>query len=392
MSQRSENKKQRSFLDYYQNERIIPVAQKIDDLKIHFARREALYRSCGIPSGWVAGKQVLEVGPGTGHNALFTYSLNPKRYVLLDGHSLSIEATDQNLRETFGSHHAELVEADFVDYQSDEQFDLVLCEGTIPFQSEPNQFAQKLGCFVAPGGILLVTTVSASSFLSELLRRILGGMLIEEAGLKAASTQEKLEVLLPFFANHLKHLKGMTRSHQDWILDNILFPYVGEVWSIRDAVESLSEDFVPYHASPNFITDWRWYKEIDLDHKAETQRVVRCYEEQLLNFLDYRAVYPVIPQAVGHEIEALCLAVYRLSQNNFSHDWRKDNQLAIILEQIIELLSGLEGTVSIQRSLLAMQQALLAYQAQQADWQQSLRPFENWFGRGMSYLSFQKQA
>ena len=392
MTQRTKNKIQRSFLDYYQNERIIPVAQKIDDLKTHFARREALYRSCGIPSAWVAGKQVLEVGPGTGHNALFTYSLNPKRYVLLDGHPLSIEATDQNLKEAFGSHHAELVEADFVAYQADGQFDLVLCEGTIPFQSEPNQFAQKLGRFVAPGGLLLVTTVSASSFLSELLRRILAGMMIEETGLREASTQEKLEVLLPFFENHLKHLTGMTRSVQDWILDNILHPFTGEVWSIRDAVEALSDDFLPYHASPNFITDWRWYKEIDLDVQREVERVVQNYEQQLLNFLDYRAVYPAISQEVGQKIESLCLAVYRLSQNNFSHDWRKDAQLASILEQLIELLSVLEEAAPVQRSLLAMRQALLAYQAQQVDWQQSLRPFENWFGRGMSYLSFQKRS
>ncbi len=381
---------QRAFLDYYQKERIIPVAQKMEDMQAHFARREALYRSCGIPASWVKGKRVLEVGPGTGHNALFTYSLNPERYVLMDGHPLSIEATEKNLTAVFGSHDATLIEADFLTYASDEQFDLVLCEGTIPFQSHPDQFAQKLGTLVAPGGILLVTTVSASSFLSELLRRILAGMCLQEAGLVSATTQEKLDSLLPFFSPHLKNLKGMTRSHQDWILDNVLHPFTGEVWSIRDAVYALSSDFIPYHASPNFITDWRWYKEIDSSKISEVERVAESYEKQLLNFLDYRKVYPDIPQEVGQNIEELALAIYRLSKENIQTDWRENQALQPILDQLTEQLKGITEAADILQSLESMMRAFSAYQNQQQDWKQALAGFENWFGRGMSYISFIK--
>mgnify|MGYP006176012067 CR=1 FL=1 len=48
-------------------------------------RRDSLYRVLGLPPSFVRGRSVIEFGPGSGHNALFTASLAPARYVLVDG-------------------------------------------------------------------------------------------------------------------------------------------------------------------------------------------------------------------------------------------------------------------------------------------------------------------
>ena len=382
--------KSSAFLDYYQTEEIIPVSPKSFDKSIHFAQRDALYRSCGIIPSWVKNKRVFEVGIGTGHNALFTYSLKPSQYVLLDGHMLSIEHTHQNLSEYFGQHSAQLVHSDFLRFESEERFDLVLCEGVIPFQQHPNSFAQKLGGFVAPGGVLLVTAISASSFLSELLRRILAGMCLQELDKVHGTTQEKLDILLPFFEPHLVTLKGMTRKHQDWLLDNILHPFEGEVWGIREAVHALSEDFSFYHASPDFMTDWRWYKEKISDLDSEVKRVTERYEQNLLNFMDYRHVYADIPQEVGQKIEKLSLSIYQLSKANLTTHWQQNQQLLPLLTQLATQLRCLDKPLAILDSLISMIEAFKAYQCQQKDWKKKLTQFEDWFGRGMSYISFIK--
>lgn len=53
-------------LEYYLKHNISPEHQDISDLKIHFERREKLYRQCGIPGLAFRNAEILEVGPGGG--------------------------------------------------------------------------------------------------------------------------------------------------------------------------------------------------------------------------------------------------------------------------------------------------------------------------------------
>src|SRR5436190_1477044 len=87
-----------SLLDFYRQHGISPVAQDISDLPAHFARRAALYRSLGLPPMAVHGKWVLEIGPGSGDNAVYTESLRPDNYVLLEPN----ERGADELRDRFG--------------------------------------------------------------------------------------------------------------------------------------------------------------------------------------------------------------------------------------------------------------------------------------------------
>src|SRR5436190_583873 len=87
------------YLDFYKKHNIAPVAQDISDLQKHFARREALYRSLGLLPGYFKDKVLLEFGPGRGHNALYTKSLAPQKYVLVDANPVGLEATQALLKK-----------------------------------------------------------------------------------------------------------------------------------------------------------------------------------------------------------------------------------------------------------------------------------------------------
>jgi len=87
-----------AFVTFYSDHKVSPVAQDITDLEKHFQRRDSLFRSLGIPPFLVNGLSVIEFGPGSGHNAVFTASLSPSKYVLVDGNTLGLTQTKEKIR------------------------------------------------------------------------------------------------------------------------------------------------------------------------------------------------------------------------------------------------------------------------------------------------------
>jgi len=252
-------KYEKPFVDFYVKHEISPVSQDISDLTKHFERRSSLYRHLGIPPSFVRNKKVIEFGPGSGHNALFVSSLQPERYVLVDANPTGLKNTIKLLDDYLTENQTNRTEHVFVEslieeYQSDEHFDLVLCEGVIPFQKNPTDFLQHVASFSSSGGIVVITCSDSVSWLSEILRRALGLSIVDEND----AIERKINKLSPIFGYHLSTLKGMSRPHEDWILDNILQPWLGELISIAEAIKSLSTDFDVYGSSPHFLTDWRW--------------------------------------------------------------------------------------------------------------------------------------
>ena len=71
-------------LNFYRTHNISPVRQDIRDLMAHFSRRQGLYRQLGILPGFVREKKVVEVGPGSGFNALYTASLQPSSFLMIE--------------------------------------------------------------------------------------------------------------------------------------------------------------------------------------------------------------------------------------------------------------------------------------------------------------------
>ena len=63
----------------------------------------------------------------------------------------------------------------------------------------------------------------------------------------------------------------MSRPLNDWILDNVLHPFVGKLMSMHDAITALDDSFDVLGASPHFITDWRWYKDMTAASRASTR-------------------------------------------------------------------------------------------------------------------------
>ena len=285
-----------SLLEFYQEHGISPVNQDVTDVLAHFERRAALYRCLGLSPLTVRGASVLEIGPGSGENALYTLSLHPKTYVAIEPNPTGAAA----MRVRCG-HRVKVIDTTIEAYE-DDCFDLVLCEGLLGLcGTDPKALLERVARYVLPGGILVITCIDPISDHAEVLRRAMAQQLID----RSAPLADQVAVLRPVFAPHLATLKGMTRSVDDWIIDNLLNPAsIGPIFSIPEACEQLEGRFDVLGCSPRFLMDWRWYKE----STPGNQWAIDAYWQQAHNLLDYRRVDPTHTEADNRAVMAHCLA------------------------------------------------------------------------------------
>lgn len=325
-----------TMLDFYQQHGISPVRQDVTDLPAHFARRAGLYQSLGLPPIAIEGESVLEVGPGSGHNALYTVSLKPSVYVGLEPNHVAAVELQARIPSA-------VVREEGIETYASFSFDVVLCEGLLGLcGSDPKALLEHVAKHVRPGGVLVITCIDAISDCAETLRRAMAHRLIAHS----ASLSDQLAILRPVFAPHLATLKGMTRSVDDWILDNLLNPAsIGPTFLIPEACEQLEGRFDVLGCSPRFLIDWRWYKE----SQPGNQWAIDSYWRQCHNLFDYREVKP-------------------------ERSWNQNHGL---MQECLALRTAVRAYEQGSAAALGYIEAFLPP-----------APFASWFGRGQQYLSF----
>ena len=82
---------QKSFIDYYNENQLIPVKQDLKSKAEHFSKRDFLYSSVGLSRLALKNASILEFGPGTGQNAINWLNYNPSSITLVDGADAAIE-------------------------------------------------------------------------------------------------------------------------------------------------------------------------------------------------------------------------------------------------------------------------------------------------------------
>ena len=367
----------KSFLDAYKTYESVPTRQDISNLDAHLRRRDALYRTLGIVPAHLEGKQLLEFGPGSGENSIFLASLKPSRYTLVDGTESSIRSLQEIRAKYYPRINAEMVHAEFLQFQSVEKYDAVFCEGAIPTQADPIPLLQHIASFVKPGGVLVITTVDAVSFLSEAIRRFLARIYIGSPQLDISHVPKLVE----FFKNDLDTLKGMSRKREDWVIDQIIHPWNGPPFSMADAIATLGSGFSAHGTSPRFFSDWRWYKSIHQEDDGFSTALLASYKSEVHNFLDWRFSLPAADMDSNNNLLALSRQVYDLE---FAMETGKkpfdSTPMVSLLKKIWD-----ECTQLHEDTRLSLAKAIQAIS--------SKSPVEEcdllgWWGRGQQYLSF----
>ena len=362
--------------DFYSKHNISPVSQDIGILDKHYQRRESLYLSFGLAPSFMRGRTILEFGPGSGHNALYTASLSPQKYKLVDGNFRGVQETRDRLA-SFTDLQITVHHTHFDMFTTDSKFDTVWAEGCLPHQSRPLPLLIHVASFVTDGGCLCVSTNNGISYLSETIRRLYRDRFFDALG----DVHEQARKLTPYIQPHLQQLRGMSRPVEDWILDSIVQPMRDRrLLSIPEVVSCLDREFDVYGSSPRFLTDWRWYKEIIGDDRRFNELALDNYYKNNLNLLDYRFDFPEHSRAYGEKLEALGSRSWDLMceiEHGNESIWKE------FFDLMDELCSHIDGQAPITVGAIRESCALL----QNAKPDMDLLQFPQWWGRGQQYLS-----
>ena len=360
-------KSERPFLDFYEKHSVIPTKLEIDDQSKFFRQRDFLFETLGIPTHFLSGSNILELGPGTGQKAAHLLSLNPASYTAIDNNSASIIATKDIITRSGFKGTSKVIESDFLDYNGTEKYDLVIAELVVITQLDPLLFLDKLVGLLRPGGVLVYTCSDSNSLLSEILRRAI----VNKLEMVSENLSDSADAIAGFFSQDLYLLDGMNRSHTDWAVDQIVKPTVGPQMTIADSLKSLQNKAVFHGSSPRFVEDYRWYKDPNSSIESLNSIAIENFWAKCHNFIDYRFNYKSLSSQINHDIYAATNRLYStVAEATWSHE----------SEQIV--------TTNCQETNLSLESFLKYWRTENVV---DLEPFRPWWGRGTQYMSVMKR-
>ena len=287
-----------NFLNFYDKHKIIPVSQNIEEWHRHLNRRSKLYIQLGIPFPLLKGKNILEVAPGTGHNALATISCSPASYTLVEPSIAGFKAMEEKLKSIMATNKSQIflenyTLEEYVKNNPKKTFDIVICEGLIPGLDNKEQFLDALDATVGRGGILVITCADAISLFFENIRKLLSVVLT----LGCDSFESMTAILLKSFKSHFETLQGASRSARDWAIDLMLNPAsfnMSDFFSIEDALRHFGNDYFYYGGSPQFLENYSWYKELPSSATEYNQAYIDSYIKKKHNLIHHKETF-IIP-------------------------------------------------------------------------------------------------
>jgi len=381
-------KKESIELEYYIKEGISPVHYNLKNINKHFEIRKSLYRLLGVIPSFMFDKDILEVAPGSGHNSIYTASLLPKNYDLVEPNPNGCRDI-KNLFKQINIKHTKpnLYELPLDDFSKKKLYDLVITEGWPGGHlNYDRKMFKKLSSFVKPGGLMFITYYPPIGGVATYLRRLIGNRLTR----KSENLKIKTDILKKSFSSHLLKLKSMTRSHEHWIQDSLLNPYIVVGYNTPlISTKIFGNKFEIYGSVPKFTNDWRWYKSLHGQNKKFNKEFLKNYFSISHNMINYKIEGLKRSELKNKKLEKLCIKLSILTKN-YESDGVKiyKKKIRPIVKKII---NNLKEDIPLS-TILALEEAdqiLLKKQIAPKD-VQFMKYFSNLFGREQCYLSFSK--
>jgi hypothetical protein len=329
-------------LEFYLENKISPVRQNIDDLPKHLQRRSSLYQKLGLPSILFQNKNILEVGPGSGHNSLYVASCKPSKYDLLEPNITAQNGINDLYSKTqLDVTIPNLIKKKLEDFSPDNKYEIVICESWLGVSDHEREMMKKLGSFLSSGGILVTTIASPLGSVINGVRRILSWGFTKNI----TSIESQTKLLLEAFSSHLDTIEDMSRLYEDWAQDTLINPgFLTMCPTPNMFVKDIGNDFEIYNSFPQFNSDWRWYKTLYGDKKSFNNTFLTAYNRNIHNFFDYNECFSEIDGDLGSRLEKESLKfISCISEKENNKDTVLDKQLTNSIQKIISLITEVDN-------------------------------------------------
>lgn len=279
-----------------------------------------------------------------------------------------------------------IFEINFLDFKIDKKFDLVIAEACIPGQKDPNKYLIHVSHFVKENGILVITTTSKSSVLSEILRAVYGFLIQGQF----RNRDLYIDFLESKLSSHLSKLGTNTRSIKDWVLDNIIntFHKDGSIYSMGEAIKTL-DNFEFQSSVPSFLLDLQWYK----NYKFSENQKNSVLESELCRLETYLLDWRVEEKDLLGLSNEKCVSLNESIKVVFDEAFNILNQVQseINLDNFLISLNKFKSQLPSQfNATIASLNDYMGFLNNNDYLSYNFAEFESWWGRGQQYVSLRK--
>ncbi len=151
---------------------------------------------------------------------------------------------------------------------------------------------------------------------------------------------EQGAALTSFFSGQMSNLKGMSRSVEDWVRDDILNLafQINNLLSIGKVIELLPENINVLGTSQHMFTDYSWYKDVGFDINGD---YLRQFKEKQHNFILTGEDETIISIEMNIRINRVIKEI-REASKRYEKDWNKE-EIAKVVEGLSKLGSILKN-------------------------------------------------
>ena len=288
-------------------------------------------------------------------------------------------------KDEFNASVVNIYESEFLEFSSHKKYDLVIAEGCIPGQIDPATTLRHIAKSTINNGVLITTTSSYCSILSEICRKVFVPKVKDDT----ATYDDAREALIALFFSHLKTLNTKTRPVKDWVEDNMLQDFSNGQYNftMKDAVNALEPEFEFLSSSPKLSLDCRWYKKNTPDKNNTNEIFKSQYDSFHPYFLDYRYSIDQATHAIcdWSDFEKLAEEINTIQETIWrTHSYEKIDKFSQLLLKLEKQLPP--NMLKTKKSILCCNNAILSFLNNETI--ESHQNFAAWWGRGQQYISF----
>lgn len=375
------------MLEFYVNNKVTTEHIDKENYDEYMHKREKLYLQLGIPLLTFRNADILEIGPGVGHNTLpLITEWGAKHIDMLEPNPVAAH----ELKVNFETHKIDdkayrIFPVILEEYNEKKKYDIVIAEGYIQFATNYKVFLEKIKQYTNKNSIVIITCADEMGLYVERMKRAAGQYAVRNI----EKLEDKVEHLDKLWngEKYGNNLKGMTRSSKEWILDMVFneASMFEHAMSMKDAMEEMEDQFNVLGASQNIFTDYSWYKDLSYDYLESYKKQYDARKHIFLIAGDYSEVVRTIEEDLELE-RAIKDAVEYAKKVEKGEEYNIDKFWAYI-DKVSEA-SGNRKLIEYNEELKEI--LYLSAKGQEIAWNE----YNTWkytFGKAMQYISFERK-
>ena len=353
----------------------------------YLKKRRNLYRQLGIPILAVKDAEILEIGPGVGHNTLpLILDWNCKYVDLVEPNLVAVNELKKTFEELgVGEELYRVFPVIFEEYKEDKKYDMVIAEGYIQYSHNWNKLLKMIKKYTHENSLVIVTCMDEFGIYVEMMKRLVGQYMVKDI---EGELDNKVAFLSETWKEYFKTLPGMTRTPREWILDMIFNEGVlccEKPMTIKYAMEEMKDEFDVLGCSQNLFVDYSWYKDLDYDYINAYQKQYDMKKHMFLTADTYEE--SVHDMEINKKLEEAIKLVIDLIRKIESG---KDITLEILCSAI-DGVTMLADNQRIQDFNEDIKNILKEFKDEQEIDFTKYKAWNTTFGRAMQYISFQRK-